>query len=581
MATTVLAGEREIPNSWVLNGGQGEGPRALAGLRGGRYARKSAYRGKSKRRGFSVREQLDATRSEAERLGVNLVEDFIDDDRSASRFRDQDREEFERMIEWIQTGKLDIVLAWSSTRLQRELDVYTRLRDACAEHGVLWGYGGKVYDLSNKDDRFRTGLDALIGERDIDELRDNVKRTLRANAVTGRPHGQTPYGYRRVYDPKTGAFIRVEKDPDTWPIVLEICKRVADGEAYRAIAHSLDMRGVPAPALRWTKGMVVRLSRNEPTKTEYHPLWREAVERLTAGEQPLAIAQDFNERDEPLISAVWQPQTIKDYASDIRYTGVRTHHGEVTNEEAWPEIVPKRVYARCQGVMKSRAGKPTNSRPGMAKYLLSGIMTCSECKVPVVSNPTDWGMNYQCKTRGVGEEKGYHVSGKQDPIDEYVRGELFDWISSPAFAVAYTKGDEELTRRIADAEAQAVLLKGRLKEFRDKAIAGDLSADSLAAVEAGLLPKIKEAEKTARSLRAPEIVADLAGATRAEVEEAWKHLVLPQQRMIIEALLDVKLHPVGKGRHSRAGVSISSYVTVTQRTLRPPVKEQAQLARAA
>ncbi|MFC5246507.1 recombinase family protein [Streptomyces nigrescens] len=71
-----------------------------------------------------MREQLDASQADADRLGVGIVEDFVDDDRSASRFRDREREEFERMIEWIEAGKLDIVFVWASTRLQRELDVY-------------------------------------------------------------------------------------------------------------------------------------------------------------------------------------------------------------------------------------------------------------------------------------------------------------------------------------------------------------------------------------------------------------------------------------------------------------------------
>ncbi|MER6249849.1 recombinase family protein [Streptomyces sp. NPDC001584] len=581
MTTSVVAGQREIPGSLVLNRGGGEGPRSLAGLRGGRYARKSAYRGKNGRRGFSVREQLAGSQDDADRLGVNLVEDFVDDDRSASRFRDREREEFERMIEWVEQGKLDIVLAWGSTRLQRELDVYTRLRNACAKHGVLWCYGGKVYDLSNKDDRFRTGLDALIGEREVDELRDNVKRTLRANAVTGRPHGISPYGYRRVYDEKTGAFLREEKDPQQAPIVKEICIRVANGEPYKTIATDLMKRCVPAPALRWTKGMVVRLSRFQTVVAAHAALFEEAVARLARGEESLAIAQDFNERDEPLIAAVWHGATIKDFATDIRYTGARTHHGVVTSDGAWPKIVSKRIYLKCQSVIKARASKPTNSRPGMARYLLSAIMGCSECRVPVVSNPTDWGMNYQCKTPGTDGATGYHVSGKQEPIDAYVLGELFGWLSSPDFIKAYTAGDKELQEKIAEAEADAELLNTRLVEFRDKAIAGELSADSFAAIEAGLAPKIAEAEKVAATLRTPDVVKDLVAPSREEVEGAWKRLTLPQQRLVIESLLDIKLHPVGKGRHSRAGVSISSYVTVVRKSLRPTVTEQGQLTTAA
>ncbi|MFI6055529.1 recombinase family protein [Streptomyces violascens] len=581
MTTTVVAGEREVPRAQFVAGGRNEGPRPLAGLRGGRYARKSAYRGKSTRRGYSVREQLDASQGDADRLGVNIVEDFVDDDRSASRFRDREREEFERMIEWIKTGKLDIVLAWGSSRLQRDLDIYTRLRNTCAQHGVLWCYGGKVYDLSNKDDRFRTGLDALIGEREVDELRDNVKRTLRANAVTGRPHGISAYGYRRVYDPRTGAFVREEQDPDKASVVLEICTRVANAEPYRTIARSLQTRGIAAPALRWSKGMVTRLSLEKPEKPEHEALWRETVERLGQGEEPLSIARSYNERDEPLIAAVWHGATVKDIAMDVRYTGARTHHGQVTNETAWPQIVPPHIHATCVALDKAKKSNRSNSRPGVAKYLLSSIMCCSECLHPVVSDPTEYGLNYQCKTPGKDGAKGYHVSGKQTPIDDYVLGELFGWLSSPAFVEAYTEGDRELQERIANAQAEAELLMSRLEEFRDKAAEGGLSADSLAAMEARLLPKIKKAEAEAKALRAPELVADLAGASRQEIEKAWEGLQVAQKRVIIESLFTITLHPVGKGRHSRAGVPISSYVTVEKKLLHPTVLGTEQLAEAA
>ncbi len=266
------------------------------------------------------------------------------------------------------------------------MDIYTRLRNTCATHGVLWCYGGKVYDLSNKDDRFRTGLDALLGEREVDELRDNVKRTLRANAVTGRPHGITPYGYRRVYDEKTGAFLRVEKDPEQAPIVLEISKRVADGEPYKTIAKDLQARGVPAPALRWTKGMVVRLSHEKPENPAHEVLWRETVERLAQGEAELSIARDYNERDEPLIAAVWHGATIKDYATDIRYTGARTHHGVVTNEEAWPEIVPRGSMPSARHSSRRREASRATRAP--ASRSTSCRRSCAARNANTLLSPT-------------------------------------------------------------------------------------------------------------------------------------------------------------------------------------------------
>ncbi|MYT30493.1 MULTISPECIES: recombinase family protein, partial [unclassified Streptomyces] len=535
---------------------------------GGLFARKSNYRGKKKNRGRSVREQLAAGHEDARRLSVKVVDEYVEDGTSASRHgADGERDQLERLLRDIAAKKLDIVIAWASSRLQRDLAVYVRLRDACWEHGVLWCYGGKVYDLSNPDDRFRTGLDALLGEREVDELRTNVMRTLRANAVTGVPHGITPYGYRRVYAPETGAFLRVEPDPFQAGIVREICLRVANGEDYRAIARSLDMRQIPAPALRWTKAMVKRLAVHKPENPEYEDLWQEVGDRLGKGEEHLDIARDLQARGIPLFMARWQPTTIKEYARDVRYLGARTHHGEVSAAEAWHAIVSKATHVRCKAVIEERDKKPHNSRPGKARYRLSGVMVCHICEHPVGTHRTDSGnMNYLCKQPGRNGEKGYHVSAQMEPVDAYVLSWLFSWLSSPAFVEAYTKGDAELVQKIEEAEAEAELLRQRLDGFYAAAAEGKLSPEGLAAVEAQTRPKIKDAEDRAKTLRAPAIVRDIIGATVEEVRAAWEKLTLPQQRMITDALVEVRLKPIGKGRDS-AAVPAEDYVSVEPRKL--------------
>ncbi|MEU7639847.1 MULTISPECIES: recombinase family protein [unclassified Streptomyces] len=544
----------------------------LEGLRGGIYARKSNYHGKKYNRGRSVKEQLDNGHADADELKIKVVEEYVDDGQSASRHGAKDeRDGFERLMSDIEAKNLDIVIAWAATRLQRDLTVYTRLRDACAKHSVLWCYGGKVYDLSNKDDRFRTGLDALLGEREVDELRDNVLRAMRANAVGGRPHGPSPYGYRRVYDPDTGAFVRVEPDPDEAPIVREICVRVAAGQSYKAIAQRLNERGVPAPALMWGAGMVKRLAREKPDNLEHESLWRETQERLEGGERAEAIAKDFHARGEPMIAAVWRPDAIKTFAGDVRYIGARTYHGEVTADNAWPALVRKATFTRCQAIIKDRGKLGRNSRPGKARYWLTSIMVCGECNSPIQSQKTASGkVNYVCKQPGRDGERGYHTSAQMTPVDRYVRDWLFGWLSSPRFVEAYTRGDEKLVRQIEEAQAEAKLLRERLDGFYLQAAKGGLSPEGLGAIEAEIQPHITAADERARTLRAPSVVRDIVGVTPEEVAAAWGKLELPQQRMIAEALLDVRLSRVGRGMNRKEAVPAERYVSVKPRKLFAP-----------
>ncbi|MFJ7208207.1 recombinase family protein [Streptomyces sp. NPDC098789] len=557
------------------------GTRDLKGLRGGRYARKSEYRGKTRQKGRSVREQLDATQIDADRHSVVIVETFIDDDRSASRHAGgREREEFERMIEWIEQGLLDIVYAYASTRLQRDLAVYARLRDACSRNGVLWCYGGKIYDLSDKDDRFRTGLDALMGEREVDEMRDNVLRSLRANAVNGQPHGQHAYGYRRVYDPKTRAYLRTESEECEAEIVEEICEGVASGRASISIRRDLNGRDVTPPARHWRKEQISELAvwhEELPSNSEMHtdwvqrligaePLRAEARKRLTAGEPELDIAQDFNQRGEPLLLARWHAATITAYAIDPRYLGSRKHRGVVTAEGAWPALVKKSTHLRACSVVAERKSRKHNSRPGKAVNLLSGSMVCDVCSVAVGSGRNKYGPYYRCVQPGVEGKfggKGYHVSALTKEIDSHVESGLFRWLSSPEFIAAYTTSDDAIMRQVEEAEAEIEMLRGRLKEFRTKAIEGALSVDSFAEIEAGLTPKIADAESRARNLKVPSAVREIVGVTPEEVAQGWNRLELPQRRLIVASLLNVRLLKVPRG----PGGPAADHVSVAPRIL--------------
>src|SRR5205814_9756357 len=96
-------------------------------------------------------------------------------------------------------GGADVLVMWEGSRAQRDLRDFLALRDLCAERGIGYSYSGRLYDMNRTDDRFSTGLDALLAEREADVTRDRVLRGMRAAVAKGRPHGKLLYGYRRGY----------------------------------------------------------------------------------------------------------------------------------------------------------------------------------------------------------------------------------------------------------------------------------------------------------------------------------------------------------------------------------------------
>src|SRR4051812_31771837 len=90
-------------------------------------------------------------------------------------------------------------------------------------------------------------------------------RGFTAAAVSGRPHAQVVYGYERVYDGGSGAFVEQRPPPVHAEIVREIVRRLGKGDAVTAIAKDLTRRRIPAPAgaTRWVLEMVRRARKGE------------------------------------------------------------------------------------------------------------------------------------------------------------------------------------------------------------------------------------------------------------------------------------------------------------------------------
>src|SRR5690606_14206298 len=154
----------------------------------------------------------------------------------ASRKSRGTRDGWERARQLVGAGDIDVLVTWEASRAQRDLSAYAELRDLCASTGTLWSYSGKTHDLADAHDRLTTGLDALLAEREAEEISGRVLRAMRANAAEGRPHGRRLYGYRRTYDATTGRLTGQEPDPVEAAVVAGIFASYMAGSGMRTIA---------------------------------------------------------------------------------------------------------------------------------------------------------------------------------------------------------------------------------------------------------------------------------------------------------------------------------------------------------
>lgn len=491
-----------------------------AGMRALIHARESVFEAKDGNR--STQEQVAESSAWCESEGIDVAAVIVEDGVSGAA---KNRKKWERakqlLIGGDERGPIDMLVSWSSSRAQRDLDEYVRLRRLCVDAEVLWCYGGRVYDMTDGDDRFRTAIDGAVAERDLSEIRKNVKRALRANAAAGRPHGRLLFGYRRVYDPETRAFIRQEPDPDTAPVVRRIFTDYLAGQSLKSIARDLNHEGVPsAQGSTWQPYMVGRTLDNRGYIGERTYWPKEARKR---GEPP------------------GEDSVVKD---------------------AWEPLVDPEVFERVQARRETRGREAKRHwRQTPKARLLTAVAYCGAeidgavCGEKLVINaPSKASHKYVCPKT--------HVGRTVQRLDAYVTAAILERLARDDAdeLLAGSEDPEVVAARKRAEELRAELDQAR--RLRRGEIPGrKLSLMAFAEEETRLLPLIEAAEREARRAALP-IEVDVPPP---EQLPAWwaDELTAEQRREIAGALIvAVVVRPVGR---SRLTYDMSDFTTIEWR----------------
>ncbi|MFF5670324.1 recombinase family protein [Streptomyces hygroscopicus] len=441
-----------------------------------------------KKKGRSVGDQLDEGRELCERYDWPIAGEFPDVDRSASRHRKREREQFDKMLDAIAAKEGRILVAWEASRYYRDIEAYIRLRNACADNGVLLCYNGTVYDLSKREDRRATAEDALRAEDEAEGIRDRNLRTQRKLAEKGRPAGRPPYGYTRRYDPESGDLI------DQIP----------------------------------------------------HPLRAQYVKKMfslfDAGETAYGIAKWLNEQPDAAHPGgrPWDIARVREQLRNPAYIGMRVHQGKIIGKGEWEPIVEDEIYQRVKLILDNPARR--TQRDSRVKHLLAHLAICGEHpKAPskLIAGKRNGGLSYFCKER-------LDTAIRADRFQAYVEEGVVVWLGSDAARSAFESGDEDTEAEAARLRVQN--LTAQLEEARQ--LAGELDDDgqpklsvlSLAAMEKQLMPQIELARAAAERFAVPSSSLVQRLVTASDVEAVWSGLSIVQKRKVLREIVTVRLH---------------------------------------
>jgi DNA invertase Pin-like site-specific DNA recombinase len=437
----------------------------------------------------SIEQQHDENARAATVNGWTLAEPYSDHAVSASRYSRKARGGFADLMADLDAGRFgaNILILWESSRGSRRVGEWVDLVEVCAEQhvSIFVTTHGRSYDPANPRDRRSLLEDAVDSEYESSKISERTKRDNAARAAAGRPHGRTPYGFRRAYDPGTGALLGQEEHPDEARVVRELFARILAGHSLRGIARDFERRGI----------------------------------RSRSG-------------------GLFSPAALRSLAVRDSYRGFRVHdpgrtsgtsHSvqALTTPATWPGLVSEGEFHGVRRIL----GDPSRrtNRPGRGVHLLSMIARCDVCGGPLAATDRDGrGPQYQCHTGG-------HVRVSKAEVDAVAEQVMLAYLSTSEVYADFTRGDAD-GPELQAVRAEVAELRARLDELADAVADGSVSITLAARSEPRLRERLAAAERRERELATPSALLGLI-EPGPDVTKRWQAAPMSARREVARLLL--------------------------------------------
>lgn len=346
------------------------------------YARKSSS--DENRQIQSIEDQLERMTEVAENLGLNVVESYSE---SRSAKIPNKRHEFNKMIEAINSGRVDGILVWSLSRLARNP----------LESGIIQQllHEEKIKVIQTIDKRYLPEDNAIIFSVESGmhsefsrELKKLVKRGMRKKIREGGIAGLAPEGYRNDRDLKI-----IIPDQDRFPLIRKAFDMYLTGDfSVTEVKEALDS---------WGYTTIKRKKRGGG------PLTRSAIYHMFTNIRYVGLIPN---PDDPTLP----------------FKGI--HQPMITEDE----------FFRIQSLLQNKGkGRNVSKRT----FPLKGLLHCGECGCSITaeshakrlkSGEINYHVYYHCTKKRVCSQKGVTEKQLYTLIDNEsmrykIPSELYDW----------------------------------------------------------------------------------------------------------------------------------------------------------
>lgn len=285
------------------------------------------------------------------------------------------RNQYLEMRDYIRAGQVGLICASDHTRVGRDTQEWFSLVADCATFDVPIAIDGRIADLRDTNDRFFTGLMAMMAEHENRMRRDTMQRGRLARARAGRAVSAPPIGYIK------GSDASWQLDPDP---------------AVRAALHACFREFLKYRTLRRTIIALRELGLQIPRRRPGRPVhWiAPVIHALQDILHNPAYVGDYcfrKRRDDPRKGRSDKGRYRVRLATPEEVIRIADHHEPYVTREQWAEI---------QDVLRANRWSRERSNPGPGIALLQGIIRCGQHGLSMHPHYKKQGLRsycYRCK----------------------------------------------------------------------------------------------------------------------------------------------------------------------------------------
>lgn len=306
-----------------------------------------------------------------------LVDEFVDD--GVSGTTDDERPNFQRLLRFIEAGKVNCVVVKNLARsFRNHADQGYYLEDWFVIHQTRFIslYQQSIDTYKDPHGAMNIGIpvQGVLNESHARDTSENVRKTFDKKREKGLHIGSfAAYGF--IKDPEDKNAIVI--DEEAAEVVKDIFTWFLDGMSKNGIARTLNERGILCPSMyKQSKGLKYKNPRNMSD-----PLWNAST-----------------------VTSVLKNRL---YVGDMvqgryRIRSYKIHIQDAVPEDEWfiventhEAIIDRERFAKVQDLLK----RDTRTAPGKPTlYLFSGFMRCADCGKAMCRSEVKGTVYYFCRT---------------------------------------------------------------------------------------------------------------------------------------------------------------------------------------